>query len=424
MKAALGAATLSVAAGPAGAQGPAIELPHGMDGPSSTASEGHGAPDIVTRGMQEQRIASDTPLGGYGELHLNMDWSDSDDPDASVDLHRLVVFLSHGFSKDLRLYTETEVEHTLVGDGKPGEIGVEQAFVDYRLLDESAAIGEMALRAGIVLVPMGIINQWHEPPIFHGVERPMVDKVIIPTTWREAGLGLIGRPAPTVRYEVYVMSGLNAGAFRASDGIRAGRQKVAQARTDGVAFAGRVEVEPTSAVVVGAAGYAGRAGGNLTGAFKADGSAADLDVWVTGGALDARGRLAGLEARLLLVALTIGDTAALRNLVDDAGAPLGIDVGSRLLGGYLEVAYDVLSLLGSTQQFLPFVRFEYVDTLSSIEGRARTAADDDAQHTDVVGGLSWRPHPQVVFKGNVIRRSYGGGKDPQTLADAGVGFMF
>jgi len=408
------------ATAPAEAAGPEIELAPDVDSATTPTTE---PPDVVTRGMRSQRFASETPIGGYGELHLNVDLTDSDDPEATADLHRLVLFLAHSFSADLELYVEAEVEHTLVGDGKPGEVGIEQAYIDYRVLAEGGPIGELALRTGIVLVPMGILNQWHEPPIFHGVERTAVDKSVIPTTWREAAVGLVGRPTGSVRYEAYLMTGLDAGSFRASDGIRKGRQAVAKARTDGVAFAARVEVEPSVAYVVGASAYAGRAGGNLSGAFTSAGAPADLDVWVTGYALDARGRWAGLEARAVLASFSIGETAELRKLVDDQGDSLGIDVGSRLTGAYAEVAYDVFATLDTAHQLLPFVRLEYVNTLAELDGRDRSDADDNRRFMELVAGLSWRPHPQVVFKGDLHRRTFRGDAEPMTLLDLGVGFM-
>ncbi len=96
------------------------------------------------------------------------------------------------------------------------------------------------LRAGVILVPMGIINQWHEPPIFNGVERPQVGRVIIPTTWREGGVGIWGQPTDSIRYELYVMGGLDASGFSGATGLRGGRLKVTQAELNGPAFTGRV----------------------------------------------------------------------------------------------------------------------------------------------------------------------------------------
>lgn len=401
--------------------GPDIELPPEEE--QQETGETGGGEDIVTRGMRDLRLISPSPIGGYGELHLNVDLTE-DDADSTLDFHRLVLFVAHTFSDSFRLYVELEVEHALTGENKAGEVGVEQAFVDWILLDAESAIGEFGIRGGIVLVPMGIVNQWHEPPIFHGVERPMVDKVIIPTTWREGGIGLFGRPIPELRFEVYLLGGMNAGAFRASDGLRKGRQAIAEAKADGLAVAGRIEYEPLQGLVFGVAGYAGQAGPNIRDAFDPSGDIADLDVWVTGYSVDARGRYKGLEARALLASFFITDTAELRRLVDEEGESLGLDVGSQLLGGYAEVAYDVLFPFDVEHQLLPFLRVEYYDTLESLKGRARAEADDDRQFVDVVAGLSYRPIPQVVLKGDFIYRMPGGEARNRKILDFGIGFMF
>ena len=395
-----------------------------QDKPAESGMASETDPDIVTRGMRQQRLASPTPIGGYGEMHLNVDLTDMDDPESTIDMHRLVLFVAHQFTSQVSMYTELEVEHALASEGAPGEVGVEQAFLDYQFLAADSAIGEFGVRAGIVLVPMGIINQWHEPPIFHGVERPMSAKNIIPTTWREGGIGFFGRPIPELRYEIYLFSGLNPGKFRAKDGLRKGRQAVAEARTNGLAVAGRIELEPIPSVVFGIAGYASKSGPNLSEAFTAAGDEADLDVWVTGFSLDARGRFYGLEARAMFATFFIGDTPDLRQLVDADGESLGLDVGAQLLGGYFELAYDLLDQVDTDHQLLPFVRLEYVDTMEAIKGRDRSPDDDDRQFVDVVAGLSYRPIPQAVFKFDIIQRFFGGQADDQTILDLGVGFMF
>ena len=401
--------------------GPVVELPPEMD-PEAPSTPGQQ--DILTRGLRDQRLASPSPIGGYGELHFNMDLTDADDPDSTIDLHRLVLFVAHSFGQDFRLYTELEVEHALVGDGMPGEVGIEQAQVDWILLRSDSPVGELGLRVGVVLVPMGIINQWHEPPIFHGVERPMVDKAIVPTTWREAGLGLFGQPTDWLRYELYLVSGLDPAKFRASDGLRKGRQAIAEAKGDGFAVTGRLEFEPAGALVIGLSGYLGQAGPNLRGAFTTAGDKADLNVWVSGFSVDARSRWAGLEARAMFATFFIGDTPALRRLVDEEGESLGLDVGAQLLGGYAELAYDVLHLADTSHQLLPFVRAEYYDTMEHIAGRARTDEDDDRQKLDLVIALSYRPNPEVAFKADLIRRLSGGPGEDQTILDFGTGFMF
>jgi len=408
--------------------GPRIEL--APETPSDAGAEGPTAEretDLL-RGMQEERFErarEGTMLGGYGELHYGLSVPEGDgESEAELDLHRLVIFLAHRFDERFRFYVELEVEHALAGGDFPGEVGVEQAFVDWQILGE-----DLGLRAGVVLVPMGIVNQWHEPPVFHGVERPRVDKVIIPSTWREGGVGVFGEPAEGLRYEAYLVGGLNPLRFRTSDGLRKGRQAIAESRADGLALTGRLELEPMLGLVTGLSGYASLAGPNAGELQRQVGTdmmgapifqSVDADVPVLGVSADARLRTHGLEARAVAAYWSIGDTGLLADTVDQDGMSLGVDAPSAMLGFYAELGFDLLSLVDSEQALVPFARFEYYDTTF---GHRDEAAQNSLAGTDLVFGLSYRPVPQVVFKTDLILRNPDEGSGA-TLFDLGVGWMF
>ena len=103
------------------------------------------------------------------------------------DFHRFVLLFGHSFSDRIKFWSELEVEHALVEGGEEsGEVALEQAYLDFLITPA------FNIRAGMMLTPVGIINERHEPPSFNGVERPFVETVIIPTTWRELGFGLTG----------------------------------------------------------------------------------------------------------------------------------------------------------------------------------------------------------------------------------------
>ena len=166
---------------------------------------------------------SRTSIGGYGELHYNNIRSDAGDID-EIDFHRFVLFFSHEFTDRIRFFSEFELEHSLAGDGKPGEVELEQAYVEYALRNDTFA------RTGLFLLPIGILNETHEPPTFYGVERNDVENIIIPTTWWEAGAGARGNLANGLSWDASLHSGLamptqGSSAFR----VRSGRQKVAEA---------------------------------------------------------------------------------------------------------------------------------------------------------------------------------------------------
>ncbi len=164
-----------------------------------------------------------TSISGYGELHYNNIDADSGDTE-EIDFHRFVLFFGHEFNDRIRFFSEFELEHSLAGDGQPGEVELEQAYVEYGLGSDVFA------KTGLFLIPVGILNETHEPPTFYGVERNDVESIIIPSTWWEAGAGLRGNFSSGLSWDAAVHSGLamptdGSSAFR----VRSGRQKVAEA---------------------------------------------------------------------------------------------------------------------------------------------------------------------------------------------------
>jgi len=183
--------------------------------------------------------ASRTTIGGYGELHYNN--LNANDPSRDVDmidLHRFVLFFGHEFNDRTRFYSEVEIEHAFVADSggdTPGEVELEQAFIEFDLRQDLYA------KAGVFLIPVGLLNETHEPPTFYGVERNDVENIIIPSTWWAAGAGLNGRFGFGWNWDVAYTSGLKmpttgSNAFR----VRSGRQKVAEAVANDGAITGRL----------------------------------------------------------------------------------------------------------------------------------------------------------------------------------------
>ncbi len=341
---------------------------------------------------------STSSLGGYGELHLSSAADGDGGRAGEVDFHRFVLFFGHQYDENFRFYSELETEHALAGEGQPGEIELEQAFIEY---------GGQALpfrvRAGLVLVPFGHLNNIHEPTAFHGVERPKVDSVIIPTTWREAGLGVVGTVGSTMGYEAYLISGLTAAAFTAGKGLRGGRTGVAEAYAGAPAFVARLHAQPVMGLEVALSGYYGDAGANHP--------TKKLEVGVTGGAFDLRYKANAIEARAEVAAFSLSGSEALAT--PDA-------VGSLITGGYLELGVDLFELAGRSQELVPFVRYEQYDTTAEV---ADGVANPETAGTDLVFGLTWRPIPQIAFKLDHIVRTAEAGSEEQ-VTSAGLGYMF
>lgn len=326
-------------------------------------------------------------LGGYGEtVYENYSGElENGDPSGRVDrwdFLRSVLYVGYKFNDEFLLNTEIEVEHGSTGSG--GEVSLEFGYIDWLLAPQAN------LRGGMVLVPMGIINETHEPTTFSGAKRPTVEQRIIPTTWRENGFGVYGDLGP-VQYRTYVMTGLDAANFSAG-GIRSGRQKGAQAKAQSFAWTGRLEHTTTPGINLGASAYVGRAGQDL---LEPEAMEPDDRLEVSVEMLEAHGawRHRGIQARLLGVVSWIGNT-------EDLNAALELEsaagVGERQWGGYAEVGYDVLTETSINASLIPFVRFERLDTQDQVaSGFASNPANDQTIWTF---GASAHPIPQVTLK--------------------------
>lgn len=192
--------------------------------------------DQVNKNSQST-TSSKTTIGGYGELHYNNLHSSKNPDEKTLDLHRFVLTVNHEFNDHIRFFSEVEIEHNTVkdnndgsGDTSNGEVEVEQAYVQFDLNDNTK--GDL----GVFLIPVGILNETHEPPTFYGVERNPVERFIIPTTWWEGGAMLSGNYESGFSYDFAVTSGLDGGT-----NIRGGRQNVSEAKANDLATTARVK---------------------------------------------------------------------------------------------------------------------------------------------------------------------------------------
>ena len=315
------------------------------------------------------------PISGYMEMHLNR----PDDAPAVLDFHRFVLLFAHRFTDRIRFVGELELEHAFVeGLEEAGELELEQAYVDFLI---SRAVN---LRAGMVLVPMGIINERHEPPVFHGVERPFVDTVIVPSTWFEVGAGVHGEIGAGLRYRGYVLAPLNALEFTAEEGVRGGRQKGAEANIRNPAFAGRVEYLAWPGLQLGVSGWRG------------DSSFAiprlDTTAWMA--EADARYRLGRAELRTQYAHAGISDAARLNEAIERTTG-VSPNVARQLRGFYLEGAYRVWDR-GPGRDLAVFARYENFDTQFRMpEG---FTALEEFDRTAWTAGATYYPDPDVAVK--------------------------
>ena len=213
---------------------------------------------ISTSGDYQKAADSETrlPVAGYMDLHFNKERGDAFRPD----FHRFVLLFGHSFSDRIKFWSELELEHALVEGGfESGEVALEQAYLDFLVKPY------LNFRAGMLLAPVGIVNERHEPPSFNGVERPFVESIIIPTTWRELGFGLTGDLGRGFRYRAYLTSSLDASRFGAESGIAEGKSSGLDASLRNPAKMARLEFAGVRRLTLGTSIYSGHSGFNTPG---------------------------------------------------------------------------------------------------------------------------------------------------------------
>lgn len=354
----------------------------------------------------DQPFEEETSLGGYGEVHFQN--ASGPNTPGVVSVARFVVFLSHQFSEKIAFRSELEVEDTKVeGGASGGEVALEQIYLDYML---SPAF---TLRAGLVLSPIGIVNETHEPPTFNGVERPAFDHDVLPSTWRDIGVGVVGRvPGGSgLGYRVYLLNGLLASGFSAEEGIRGGRQEGKNASFANPSLTGRLEWVRPGLTIGGSFWYGGSANQDPalgTGAFDNAVALVSADARYDTGPFSFRGVVANIS---------IADA----QLVNAAH---GGQVGSRIAGGYLEGAYNLLSAAApaSTQRLDVFLRHERYNTQAGIP--TGVVRDDVFARRITTLGLTYKPLYNVVFKGDYQLRRTKAGVGEDELLNLGVGYQF
>ncbi|MAZ79768.1 MAG: porin [Gammaproteobacteria bacterium] len=174
-------------------------------------------------------------IGGYGELHYNDHETDGGSKSKKVDAHRYVLFFGYDYNEKVRFRSEFELEHGLVKDtadgSNGGEVELEQMYIEIDLNDQTST------KAGVILVPVGIMNENHEPPTFYGVERNDVEKYLIPATWWAAGVSITHKMSNGITLEAMVSEGLKG---TTAGYIRGGRQKSADATASDLAYTARL----------------------------------------------------------------------------------------------------------------------------------------------------------------------------------------
>lgn len=366
----------------------------------------------------DRLILSDSriTLGGYGEIDFNKPLSrKGEHQNGSFDVHRMVFLTGYKFNDRLNFVTELEIEHIK-------EVFIEQAFIDYRVHNY------IHFRAGLMLVPMGIINEYHEPVTFNGVERPNLDKYLIPTTWREIGAGFSGTiPDVGIRYQAYIINGLSGYDTEASlsgkSGLRSGRQKGAQTTFSHPNFTSRIEYFGLNKLKIGVSGYFGKTQSSLynnvssenpTSLAQADSSVINLSMLT----FDARYKNKGFEATGQFVMANLANTSQYNSM-------FGTNVGSAFQGYYVEAGYDVLRLLKkkTDKRLVAFCRYENYNTHHKVENEL--TKNNSYNRIDITTGLTFHIDKGVAFKADFQQfKNKAAGSEINNQVNFGVGVWF
>jgi len=343
------------------------------------------------------KISEGVSIGGYAQIDYN-------EPDGSapgkLDVHRLVMFLGYKFNEKVSFMSEIEYEHV-------SEVYVEQAYLKYKANENFNVL------AGLMLVPMGIINEFHEPTTFYGVERPNVDNYIVPTTWREIGVGFSGKiDNASLKYQAYLFNGFKsyaagAGILRGSDGFRKGRQKGAESVVNSPNLSAKIDYYGITGLRLGLSGYFGK---TQTDNSSIEGSTVGISMI----GLDARYKYNNLELRGQYIHTNLTDT-------EDYNLLTGKDLGSEMFGLYGEVAYS-FDLKG-VEKLTPFLRYEKHNTHAETAGIL--VANDAFDRDEIIFGLNYKVANGAAFKIDYqLMNNAVAGSDTAKQFNAGVAVSF
>ena len=335
--------------------------------------------EVITReadrSSREDSFEIRMPISGYMESHVNK----AEGEPAIGDFHRFVLLFGHSFSDRIQFWSELELEHALVEGGRPsGELELEQAYLDFLVKPW------LNFRSGIMLAPVGLVNERHEPPSFNGVERPFVDTVILPSTWFEPGAGIFGDLGGGFVYKAYAMAPLNASLFNAEEGIREGRQKAFESIVQNPAITGRLEYHGLPGLSLGGSFWTGKSG------FATPGINPRVNVFE----FDGRFSVSRFDFRGEWANLTLDQTERLNSLLQRTTG-VNPNIAERMRGFYLEGAYHLLPLR-QRYDLVAFSRYENFDTQNRMAQGFLPLKEFDRDA--LVTGLTFFPEPDVALK--------------------------
>lgn len=363
--------------------------------------------------IKSDERTSKVHISGYGQIDYNQDLNKNLRKNGTLDVHRLVMLFGYQYNDRTSFVTEIEFEHVK-------EVFIEQAHINYKIADG------LSFRGGLILIPMGIINEFHEPPTFNGVERPNVDSKIVPTTWREIGAGFHGNLYNlSLKYQLYLVNGFasynGGGLIKGESGLRSGRQKGAKSIISSPNISTKVNYYGISGLNLGIAGYFGNTQSSmLHGIDKTDPAklqqADSTVVGVNMVGLDVSYSKKGFGIKGQLIFASLNNALEYNTFT-------GKDLGSKMLGHYIELSYDLFNKSDfNWQKLVPFIRYEKYNTHQ--DHYDSSLINDLYNRTDLTMGLGWWLSAGAVLKADYQILNSAGSDDSVNRINLGVGIMF
>lgn len=351
---------------------------------------------------------SPVSIWGYGEINYTRPTGDSSQ--AKMDMRRAVIGFGYQFDEQTRFNSEFEIEHAIASADDEGEVEVEQFYIDHSLSPS------MNLKAGLFLIPMGFINQSHEPTYYYGVERNFVETAIIPTTWREGGVALYGNTAQGFAWDVGITTGFNLGSWdpTSTEGqespLGSIHQELQNANAKDPSVYAALDYRGIPGWVAGASVFTGKVAQGDPAVSLA--SNARVTLW------DAHTRWTpgNFDLSALYARGTISDTADL-NLTFVGNPSL---IPKQFWGGYVQGAYKIG--LAGTRSIAPFLRYERYNTGSDYESLPMGLSVASLPTETVwTYGFNFNLNPHVVFKADYQQFSE---DSDRNRFDVGLGLDF
>jgi hypothetical protein len=343
---------------------------------------------------------SATTIGGYGNAFYQ---NNSRLQTSRLDLERFVLFTGHKFNDKISVFSELEVEDAKVTGGESGgEVSIEQAYLKFNLNANQYIV------AGLFLPRIGILNENHLPNTFNGNERNYVETFIIPSTWRELGVGLYGNLNNLpISYSVGLVNGLSSQMFEHGTGIQDGRFEGRNATGNNLAVTAALQFYQGNFKAQVSGYYGGTIGVNKR---KADSLGVTSGIFGTPVALgeaDIQYASNGFSVRVLGTIVSIPDASNINRAYAN-------NTPQTEYGAYAEVGYDLFHLMGKPQdkQLIVFVRDEKLDMNATIPSNGVT--DETLNQNYIVAGFTYLPIRNVAIKADV-RIAHTGAQNPDLI---------